>query len=36
VWDVVANHLRGQKTVKLKRLNQVALKGVSNNPGISG
>lgn len=36
VWDVVANYLRGQKTTKLKKLNQVALKGVSNNPGISG
>jgi sulfur-oxidizing protein SoxB len=36
VWDVVANHLRGQKTVQLKKLNRVALKGVANNPGISG
>jgi sulfur-oxidizing protein SoxB len=36
VWDVVANYLRGQKTVKLKKLNRVALKGVANNPGISG
>jgi len=36
VWDVVANHLRGQKIAKPKKFNQVALKGVSNNPGISG
>jgi sulfur-oxidizing protein SoxB len=36
VWDVFSNYLRGEKTAKLKKLNQVALKGVSNNPGISG
>ncbi len=36
VWDVFANYLRGQKTAKPKRLNQVVLKGVANNPGISG
>jgi sulfur-oxidizing protein SoxB len=36
VWDVVANYLRGQKTAKPKKFNRVALKGVSNNPGISG
>ena len=36
VWDVFANYLRGQKTAKPKKLNRVALKGVSNNPGISG
>ncbi len=36
VWDVFANFLRGQKTAKPKKLNRVALKGVSNNPGISG
>ena len=36
VWDVFANYLRGEKTAKPKKLNQVALKGVSNNPGISG
>jgi sulfur-oxidizing protein SoxB len=36
IWDVFANYLRGQKTAKPKKLNQVALKGVSNNPGISG
>jgi sulfur-oxidizing protein SoxB len=36
VWDVFANYLRGIKTAKPKKLNQVALKGVSNNPGISG
>ena len=36
VWDVFANYLRGEKTAKPKKFNQVALKGVSNNPGISG
>jgi sulfur-oxidizing protein SoxB len=36
VWDVFANYLRGQKTAKLKKFNQVALKGVSNNPGVAG
>jgi len=36
VWDVVASYLRREKTAKPKKFNQVALKGVSNNPGISG
>jgi S-sulfosulfanyl-L-cysteine sulfohydrolase len=36
VWDVFASYLRREKTAKPKKLNQVALKGVSNNPGISG
>jgi len=36
VWDVFANYLRGEKTAKPKKLNHVALKGVANNPGISG
>ena len=36
VWDVFANYLRGQKTARPKKLNQVALKGVANNPGIAG
>ena len=36
VWDVFADYLRREKTAKPKILNQVALKGVSNNPGISG
>jgi sulfur-oxidizing protein SoxB len=36
VWDVFAAYLRREKTAKPKKLNQVALKGVSNNPGISG
>ncbi len=34
VWDVVAKHLREQKTVTLKRLNRVVLKGVAQNPGV--
>jgi sulfur-oxidizing protein SoxB len=36
VWEVVADYLRREKTVKPKKLNRVALKGVANNPGISG
>jgi sulfur-oxidizing protein SoxB len=36
VWDVFADYLRREKTAKPKKLNHVALKGVSNNPGISG
>jgi sulfur-oxidizing protein SoxB len=36
VWDVFATYLRGEKTAKPKKFNQVALKGVSNNPGNSG
>jgi S-sulfosulfanyl-L-cysteine sulfohydrolase len=36
VNDLVAAYLREQKTVKIKRLNNVSLKGVANNPGIIG
>lgn len=36
VWDVIANYLRGEKTVSLKRVNRVSLKGVGDNPGIAG
>jgi sulfur-oxidizing protein SoxB len=36
VWDVFANYLRGEKTAQPKKFNQVALKGVSNNPGVAG
>jgi S-sulfosulfanyl-L-cysteine sulfohydrolase len=36
VSDVFAEYLRGQKTARPKRLNRVALKGVGNNPGVSG
>lgn len=35
VWDVLANDLRSTKTISLKRINRVVLKGVSNNPGIA-
>jgi sulfur-oxidizing protein SoxB len=34
VSEVVAGYLRAQKSVKIKRANRVALKGVANNPGI--
>ncbi len=36
VWDVVASYLRREKTAKPKKPNRVALKGVSNNPGVAG
>lgn len=36
VWDVFAAYLRREKIAQPKKLNRVALKGVSNNPGISG
>lgn len=35
VWDQVANYLRGQKTVKIKKLNTPKLKGVKGNPGLA-
>jgi sulfur-oxidizing protein SoxB len=34
VSEVVAAHLRAEKTVRLARRNRVALKGVAGNPGI--
>jgi sulfur-oxidizing protein SoxB len=34
VSEVVAGYLRAQKTVKIKRVNRVALKGVDHNPGV--
>lgn len=34
VSEVVAGYLRTQKTVEIKRVNRVALKGVDHNPGI--
>ncbi|WP_178862213.1 5'-nucleotidase C-terminal domain-containing protein [Thiomicrorhabdus cannonii] len=37
VWDVVADHLRNQKSdMKLKRVNHPTLKGISDNPGLEG
>jgi sulfur-oxidizing protein SoxB len=36
VWEVVASYLRKEKTVSLKRLNRVSLKGVGDNPGVAG
>ena len=35
VAEVFAGYLRGLKTAQPKRLNKVALKGISNNPGIA-
>jgi sulfur-oxidizing protein SoxB len=34
VWDVVARYLRGQRTVKPRRLDLPELQGVAGNPGI--
>ena len=34
VSEVVAGYLRAQKTVKIRRVNRIALKGVDRNPGI--
>jgi sulfur-oxidizing protein SoxB len=34
VSEIVSRYLRAQKTVKIKRVNRVALKGVDHNPGI--
>lgn len=34
ISDIVVAHLRAEKTIKIKRLNRVALKGVDHNPGI--
>ncbi|MDE2516619.1 MAG: thiosulfohydrolase SoxB [Rhodospirillales bacterium] len=36
VGAVVAKHLRESKTVHLKRVNQVKLKGITDNPGYAG
>jgi sulfur-oxidizing protein SoxB len=35
IWEVVADYLRHQKTVKIKKLNTPKLKGVAGNPGIA-
>ena len=35
VSDVFADYLRREKTVNVKRVNRVALKGISENPGIA-
>jgi len=34
IWDVVADYLRDQKTVRIAKLNTPKLKGVEGNPGI--
>ena len=34
VSEIVGRYLRGQKTVRIKRVNRVALKGVDHDPGI--
>ena len=36
IWEVVADYLRDQKTVKIEKLNTPKLVGVEGNPGISG
>lgn len=34
IWDVVAEYLRAEKTVKVKKLNAPKLEGVKDNPGV--
>ena len=34
IWDVVADYLRGQKTVKISELNVPKIKNIAGNPGI--
>jgi len=35
VWDVVARHLRSQKVVQVKNLNEPMIKGMKDNPGLA-
>jgi S-sulfosulfanyl-L-cysteine sulfohydrolase len=35
VWDVVADYLRAEKTIKLEKLNTPKLRNVAGNPGVS-
>jgi sulfur-oxidizing protein SoxB len=35
IWDVVADHLRSVKNVKLEKLNTPKLKGVADNQGLA-
>ncbi|MDT8384271.1 MAG: thiosulfohydrolase SoxB [Gammaproteobacteria bacterium] len=35
IWDVVADYLRRQETVKVGELNVPKIKGISNNPGLA-
>ena len=35
VWEVVAEYLRSEKTIRVDRLNNPVLKNVQGNPGIS-
>jgi S-sulfosulfanyl-L-cysteine sulfohydrolase len=35
IWDVVADHLRDQKTVRIGDLNQPVIKGMDGNPGLA-
>ena len=34
IWDVIARHLRETKIIKAVKLNEPAVKGVNNNPGM--
>ena len=35
IWDIVAEYLRAEKTVKITKANTPKLKGAENNPGIA-
>ncbi|WP_455199009.1 thiosulfohydrolase SoxB [Kaarinaea lacus] len=36
IWDVVAEYIRAQDTVRIKEMNLPKIKGMENNPGIEG
>jgi sulfur-oxidizing protein SoxB len=35
VWDVVADHLRAKKTVRIEKRNEIKVIGITNNPGYA-
>ena len=35
IWDVVADYLRDQKTIRSVELNEPVIKGITDNPGMS-
>ena len=35
IWDVVAEYIRAQDTVRIKDMNVPKIKGIKNNPGLA-
>jgi sulfur-oxidizing protein SoxB len=35
IWDVIERHLKDVKVIKVVKLNEPVIKGVSNNPGMA-